>query len=365
MAIKVRLATKDDNKSIQSLVNNVYQNGAVRLGFQRAPDFYTGQAVIGTKNVLVVADDTDKPGVLAGLTNMAGRDLFISGKRREVWYSGDTRVDFPYRRGGVASSLFIEQKAHRSTEDLLQGIVLKENTAPLDAAARAESGVLFRYWISHDIETSFIFVRNIKPRIPAGVEMRRATAADVPAMQAFFDIEAPRRNGYPCYDFAKMLAGDPYYAGIKIDKYILALRGGKIVGMVGSWDQKAFKQTRVLGYKAIVNAIRPLYNLYAKIAGGMHLPPAGGMLNYTTLHTIVIENDDRDVFRGLIDWIMANDGQQYSALATALTVGDPLLEVTRGYKRQKLMSCHFWLSYGEDPRPGIDNRPLYVELGRL
>ena len=42
-----------------------------------------------------------------------------------------------------------------------------------------------------------------------------------------------------------------------------------------------------------------------------------------------------------------------------------LVDVPRSYKRQKLFSSHFWLSYGDDPRPGIDERPLYVELGRL
>ena len=52
-------------------------------------------------------------------------------------------------------------------------------------------------------------------------------------------------------------------------------------------------------------------------------------------------------------------------MATAWTQGDPLAEVPRRYKRQKLLSNHFWLSYGEDPRPGIDNRPLFVELARL
>jgi len=37
-----------------------------------------------------------------------------------------------------------------------------------------------------------------------------------------------------------------------------------------------------------------------------------------------------------------------------------------GYKRQKLFSEHLWLTFGdEDPRPGIDQRPLYMELGRL
>ena len=63
--------------------------------------------------------------------------------------------------------------------------------------------------------------------------------------------------------------------------------------------------------------------------------------------------------------MMAHQGQRYDALATAVVHGDPLVEVPRGYKRQKLLSENFWMSYGEDPRPGMDGRPLYAELGRL
>jgi GNAT superfamily N-acetyltransferase len=365
MAITVRLGTQADNPKVQDLVSKITMPGPAEMCFQRTPDFFVGAAVIGEEYTMTVADDSERPDVLAGLTVISGRDLYISGKRRRVYYSGDTRVDPFYRRRGIASDLFIAQKEFRTGQDLLQGIVLKDNTAPLDAARRAANGVLFDYWVSHTIETSFIFTRKVKPRIPAGVEIRAAKASDVPAMQAFFDREAPRRNGYPCYDFTKMLNQHPYYAGISVGDYALAFKGGQIVGMLGGWDQKAYKQTRIMGFKPVIAAIRPLYNIYAGLFGGFKLPPVGGMLNYLTLHTTLIAGDDPALYRALIDWIMANQGQKYDALACAVTSGDPLLEVPRGYKRQKLFSSHFWLSYGDDPRPGIDDRPLYVELGRL
>jgi len=365
MAITVRLGTPADNPKIQDLVSKITMPGPATMCFQRSPDFFVGAKVIGDEFILTVADDDERPDVLAGLTVISGRELYISGQKRRVYYSGDTRVDPFYRRRGIASDMFMEQKKFRTGQDLLQGIVLKDNTAPLDAAKRTADGVLFDYWVSHTIETSFIFTRKIKPRIPAGVEIRPATAADVPAMQAFFDREAPRRNGYPVYDFSKVLAGDPYYAGIAIGDYALAFKGGQLIGMLGSWNQKAYKQTRIMGFKPAIAAIRPLYNLYAGLFGGFKLPPVGGMLNYLTLHTTLIANDDAAIYRALIDWIMAHEGQKYDALACALTKGDPLEDVPRGYKRQKLYSSHFWLSYGDDPRPGIDNRPLYVELGRL
>lgn len=365
MTITVRLGTPADNPKIHDLISKITMPGPAEMCFQRQPDFFIGAKVIGDEFVLAVADDSERPEVLAGLTVISGRDLYISGQKRRVYYSGDTRVDPYYRRRGIASQMFVAQKEYRSTTDLLQGIVIKDNVAPLEAAKNAADGVLFDYWVSHTIETSFIFTRKIKPRIPAGVEIRAATAADVPAMQAFFDREAPRRNGYPCYEFAKVLANDPYYAGISIGDYALAFKGGQLIGILGSWNQKAYKQTRVMGFKAPIGLIRPLYNLYASIAGGFRLPPVGGVLNYLTLHTTLVANDDKDVFRALIDWIMANQGQKYDALACGITHGDPLVEVPRGYKRQKLFSSHFWLSYGDDPRPSIDDRPLFVELGRL
>ncbi|MCH8179022.1 MAG: hypothetical protein IIA02_04455 [Proteobacteria bacterium] len=365
MAITIRIGTPADNAKIQDLVAKITMPGPAQMCFQRAPDFFTGAKVIGDEFVLTVAEDDERPEVLAGLTVISGRELYISGHKRRVHYSGDTRVDPFYRRRGIASSLFLAQKKHRNTDDLLQGIVLKENTAPLDAAANTADGVLFNYWISHTIETSFIFKRKLTPRIPAGVTLRAAQPGDLPAMQAFFDREAPRRNGYPVYDLHKMAAGDPYYAGLKIGDYALALRGGQIIGMLAGWDQKAYKQTRIVGFKPAIKLLRPLYNLYVGIAGGFKLPPVGGALNYLSLCNILIAQDDPAVFRALIDWVMAHAGQKHDALAVALTHGDPLEDVPRGYKRQKLFSSHFWLSYGEDPRPGIDARPLYVELGRL
>jgi len=365
MAITVRLGTPADNAKMQDLITKITMPGVAQMCFQRAPDFFTGAKVMGDEFILTVADDDERPDVLAGLTVISGRELYISGKKRRVYYSGDTRVDPYYRRRGIASSMFIEQKKFRTGTDLLQGIVLKENTAPLDAAAKTSDGVLFDYWISHAIETSFIFVRKIKPRIPAGVQIRAATAADVPSMQVFFDREAPRRNGYPVYDFAKLVAGDPYYAGLSIGDFALAIRNGQIIGMMGGWNQKAYKQTRIVGFKPAIKVLRPIYNLYVSLAGGFKLPPVGGVLNYLTLCNILVADDDKAVCQALIDWIMANQGQKYDALAIGITHGDPLEDVPRGYKRQKLFSSHFWLSYGDDPRPGIDNRPLYVELGRL
>lgn len=365
MSFSARLATPADNPKIQALVNKITAPGLAIMSFQRSPDFFVGAHIIGQEVIMTVIEDSERPDYLAGMSVLSGRDLFINGNKRRVLYSGDVKVDSFYRRKGLGSRLYAEQRVHLPEGALLQGLILSANKDPVIAQSRSAKGTMPDIWSSHKVETSLIYTRTLKPRIPTGVEIRAATAADVPSMQALFDREAPRRNGYPVYDFAKLLAGDAYYAGIRIEGFALAMKGGEIIGMMGGWDQKSFKQTRIVGYKPWVAALRPFYNLYATIFGGIKLPAIGGMLNYLTLHTRVITGDDPAIFQALIDWIMVHDGKKYDALACAVVTGDPLFSVPSGYKRQRLYSNHHWLGYDVDPTKEIDDRPLYIELGRV
>lgn len=366
MSLHYRLSEPSDNPRLQSLVAKITMPGPAQMCFQRAPDFFVGAKVIGESQRIVVVDDATRPYALAGVTVISGRHVYISGKKRFVHYSGDTRVDPTYRKRGIGGTMFVEQRKYHEPSDLVQAVVLNGNTAALDAARAVQGNRVFDFWLSHTIETSFMFIRKGAPRVPAGVTMKTASAADIDAMQAFQDCEAPRRNGYPAYDFHKLIEGDPYYAGLKIQDYTLAMRGGQIVGMLAAWNQKGYKQTRITGMHPVTRLIRPAYNAYVGVKGGFKLPRVGGILNYLTLANILVANDDADVFQGLIDWIMAHQGRRVDALATCVTHGDPLVEVPRRYKRQKLFSQHLWMTFGEDdPRTEIDDRPLYMELGRL
>ena len=145
MTISIRLGNPSDNPRIQDLVSKITMPGPAVLCFQRQPDFFVGAQVIGDTHVLAVAEDSERPDVLAGLTMISGRTLYINGQPRRVYYSGDTRVDPFYRRRGIAAQLFTEQKRHRSTEDLLQGVIIKGNAAPMEAAANMADGILFRF----------------------------------------------------------------------------------------------------------------------------------------------------------------------------------------------------------------------------
>jgi len=106
MAITIRLGTEADNPKIHDLVSKITMPGPAEMCFQRLPDFFIGSRVVGDEFIMTVADDDERPDVLAGLTVISGHDMYISGKKRRLYYSGDTRVDPYYRRRGIASSLF-------------------------------------------------------------------------------------------------------------------------------------------------------------------------------------------------------------------------------------------------------------------
>ena len=68
MTISIRLGNPSDNPRIQDLVSKITMPGPAVLCFQRQPDFFVGAQVIGDTHVLAVAEDSERPDVLAGLT---------------------------------------------------------------------------------------------------------------------------------------------------------------------------------------------------------------------------------------------------------------------------------------------------------
>jgi len=196
--------------------------------------------------------------------------------------------------------------------------------------------------------------------------IRQATHADLPAMQALLDIEGPRRQFFPCYRLQSMLEGDAYFSGIRPDAFWLALENGELLGMAGLWDQKAFKQTRVLRYPPGTEWLRHGYNTWSRLLGGVHLPPSGGVLDYRSAHTLVVRNHDPVILRSLLGPMVRQVRKQRAALVLALFRGDPLAQALQGFRRQLLHSRHFLVSFDGDPRPSLSREHMpYVEVARL
>ncbi len=361
-AFEVRQSVPADDEVILDLIRKSPQPGRVVLNFEREPSFYFGANVTCEHpEVLVVFDKHN--GKLAAVGNIGSRGVYINGERTQLRYAHDLRVADEYRGSLALFRIYRYGKKLLTPGEFLDTVILAENQKSLSTVGAGRGGMP-KYYETGDIQTSLVFAPPMRA-LKHDLKIRQASADDLPMMQDFINRHGPKRQFFPCYELRKLIDSSTYFRDIRIDDYWLAMNGDKLVGMVGAWNQKGFKQTRLLQYPGGLAWLRHLYNAWSFFFGGVHLPAAGGVINYRLLHTVLVEDDNPDVLAALMEPLAAYCRRIRAALVVAFFESDPLKTAVRKFRHQNMLSKHFLLSYDGDPRPKLDQRLPYVEVARL
>ncbi|WP_416398759.1 GNAT family N-acetyltransferase [Allohahella sp. A8] len=364
MTYQVRSAQLEDSQAIVELFQRTSQPGKITLNFERSPCYFHSAHVSCEQPDVFVAEE-DGSGRIVGVGNIGQRTLFVNGSPRSVRYAHDLRVEPNYRGGHVLFDLYRQIPESDYQAGWLQAVILADNEPYLKAVAKHRPG-LPRFLPYGMIETSLVFGSRLARTPSAGLEIRRASVDDLPHMQNFWDTEGPKKQLFPSYQFAQLAESAPYFRALRPEDYWLALDGSELVGVIGTWDQKAFKQTLVMAYAHGLKTLRHLYNLQNQLRGGPRLPPPGGQLIYLTLHSMLVKGNDPAIFRLLLDSIHAGMGRRYDALVCALFEQDALRPVLSKYRREIIRSQHFLLAHSGDPRLSLsDQLTPYVDAARL
>ena len=359
----IRPASEADDARILSLIRRTPQPGRLVLNFEREPAFFAGARVSCQQPDVWVAECGQGGDELAAVFNIGYRSLYINGAPQTVRYAHDLRIDPRYRGSLLLVRMFRRLRQMLQPGEWMQTVILADNEASLGTVGSGRAG-LPTYYPAGDIDTSLLFAapRGVRGRL----RVAQASHQDLPAMQALLDEQGPRRQFFPCYQLQSMLSGDAYFAGIRPDSFWLAWSGRQLVGMAGLWDQKAFKQTRVLRYPPGTEWLRHGYNSWSRLLGGVHLPRRGGVLDYRSAHTVLVHDDDPAILRELLVPMVNQVRAQRAALVLAQFRDDPLSLALHGFRRQTLHSRHFLVSFDKDPRPSLSPTQLpYVEVARL
>ncbi|TVP55369.1 MAG: hypothetical protein EA349_09560 [Halomonadaceae bacterium] len=376
MSFMVRSAQRQDNQGILDLLARTSMPGKVALAFERAPDYFNGAHIACQRPDVYVLTPTeseqntqDPPheGVeILGVFNIGSRDLYVDGKPRSVYYVHDLRLDRSVRGGKALMACYAKARPIIKDDDMSTTMLLAENIPVLRLLSKKKKG-LPNIFHTADVETSLVSGFNKSALGSSGLNIRRATLEDVPIMQAYLQQEGPKRQFFPCYNLNDMLAGDPYYLGQRIEDYWLAFDGDELKGLMGAWDQRGFRQTRVVSYSRTIELFRPFYNLWCVFSGAMRLPPAGQCFDYLMVHCVLIKDNDPLVFRDLLAHLQQCYRQDYHALVCGLCDRDPLFKAMQGFTRRKLHSYQFLGTWVErDPRQDIDPSLIpYADVARL
>lgn len=344
-------------------------SGNISLALEREPDYYTGAAIQCNEPEVYICLQKPVNRVL-GVFNLGLRKVYYQEEEVLIRYLCDLRIHPDVQGGSLLFRIIRFADGLNLTPNGLpaQTIVFGDNLRMLDMIERSRLSKSKNRLPAYHHSGKYIshLIGFQKPSSVTDIyQIRNATESDIPAMQAFLNIESKKINYFPVYEINKL--NSKYYSGIKIGNYFLAFSDKRLVGICGVWDQSSFKQTRITGYSTMFSIVKPVYNLIKKLSGGITMPAAGSVVNYLSLHTVLVEGRDPDIFKSLVHTVLTRyQSAAYDYLLCGLDERDPLSVALRSFRhRREVIGRYFLVNHEPDVSTLLYKPWFYLEAARI
>jgi len=367
MQFRVDLAVAADDAAIRGLYRSQPMPGRISVAFEREPDFSLGCRVTGEECQIVVAR-TSTGGEIAAVACRSARRLYVNGSEQRLGYLGQLRIDERFRGRWLVSRGFALLKQLHETDPLLSYLVsiVDGNHEATGVLVRNRRKMFPAFHPVVDFCTLAISVRGYRPAIHSDVNISSANANLLGEVAAFLRSSGARRQFFPVWTEERLRGLTAL--GLRIEDLRIARRNREIIGVVGLWDQSAYKQTVVHGYSGWMKAAAPIYNLTAPWLGRATLPRPGEKLRSAYAAFLCVANDDEKVFAPLLrELYNLTRFRGFDYLLVGLDTRDPLLPVERDYAHVAYPSRLYLAEWpdGGHVHERLDRRPAYVDIATL
>lgn len=378
MSFTFDLATPDDDAALRQLLADNPMPGHIRISYQRAPNYFAGCGTMGHSWQIIVGRQ-QPTGEVTGLACRATRPLFVNGKEQQIGYLGQLRIDKDFRGRWILPRAFRylytlhndgHVPAYLSTiiEDnrIAQGLLVEKprrhypafrEVVPLHTVAI----LLRRAWcpLAH-------ISKHLKPA-PTLV-ISRGSEAILSDIVAFMRQDGKRKQFFPAYRETDFASDSPLTRDFRVEDFVIAKKDGKIVGIMGLWDQSAYKQSVVEGYSRGLKRLRSLINTFTVLIRAQPLPAPNEPIRFAYASFICIADNNPVIFRLLLHHLYHIASQRgYAFLMVGLAATDPLLAVAQRYLHLTYHSRLYTVCWqdGADFHQKLDGRIPYIELAAL
>jgi hypothetical protein len=357
----IELATLADDDELRGLLRRSPINGSISVTFEREPGFFESCRVRGDFFQVGIGRDL-RTGKIIGLGTRSVSPAFVNAQPTQLGYLADLRLDEQHRGGTLIARgyRFLRRLHEDHRASLYTTMIFSGNHASLMTIASGRAG-LPQYNDMGVMHSPGINIRRTKPAISADCDILRGSEDLLPEIVGCLNRNHARRQFAPVHT-VEMFKNQ--WRGFSITDFYVVIRGSRVIGVLGCWDQSSFKQTRVAGYGPRLRWLVPLANALRPITGGPLFPKPGQEVPYFYISFLAVDEDNVQIFRALLRRAY-NDavGGRYLYAILALHERDPLFPALREYSLTPFSGRLFCVTFedGKDAYEALDGRVPYME----
>lgn len=358
---RIGLAGAEDDCALRELMRNSAIEGSISVTFEREPSFFDSCAIRGDFFQVVASRDraSGKP---IGLGTRSVASAFVNGKPTPLGYLSDLRLEPQYRGGTlIARGYRLFRELHEDGRARLYAtVIFNDNDAALTTITTGRAG-LPQYHNLGKIHSPGINIRGHLPPVEAACKIVRGCDEMLPEIVQCLNRNNSRRQFAPIHTIRMFR---DRWCDFHLEDFHVALRGGSVIGVLGRWNQSAFKQTRVSAYRSRMRYGLPIANAFRRFTGAPRYPKVGEEVRYFYLSFIAVDDDNLQVFRSLLRSAYNSAvGREYLYAICALHERDPLLPALNEYVLTPFEARLFCVTFedGESSVQNLDGRVPYLE----
>ncbi|MDH5325259.1 MAG: hypothetical protein OEZ68_15880 [Gammaproteobacteria bacterium] len=333
--IEHRIARAEHDVELRQLLKANAMDSWVQLAMEREPAYFQGSGLMGD-SVTVIAHTHD--GCVVGMYNCNRLPVHVNGQARNLVYLGGLRVNPRYRmRFRILKNGFESIRQLLPFDGSLPFYFTSIASENRVARRLLEAGLkgLPRYEWVDELLSLAMSTRQGKIH---GL-LRPAQADDVTAITELYN------RTVQAYQFSAVLEESWLYSldgshGLRLEDFWVYEQAGELKACMAFWDQTAFKQIRVQGYRFPVNMLRPFYNGFARLTGRISLPPRGRLFSQAYWCFLAL---DETVTRLAVPLLQDGLGRAAQKGIESLVVGmsrhNPLCGILQQFPLQIYKTC--------------------------
>jgi hypothetical protein len=348
-------ATEADEAELRGLLRRIPVEGSIRVAFEREPDFFAAASLQGPFHQVGIVRDRET-GRIVGMGTRSIAEAFVNGEPMPLGYLSDLRLLPEYRNGSLVARGYrmLREWHHDARTEMYYTVIFANNHDALDTIAQQRAG-LPAYHDCGRLHCPGINLRRRKADLDLSGEILRGDSSLLPQIIDCLNRNNARKQFAPYHRIEDFLTGGRWI-GFHPQDFYLARNGGRITGVLGKWDLRHVKQSRVVGYRGPLKYLRPL----------LQLPKPGEVLPFFYVSFVAIDDDDLETFSALLRRLY-NDhvGSEYRYFLIAFHERDKLRNALADYRLTHFEARLFCVSFDGASWPELDDRCPYIELATL